>query len=148
VGEGVDAKGGLLNKANAENSGVDESTEPIIPEDTADGGREDQSHEQNALDEVAVLPDNNGVFVEVGNIGSAGVLGVLLENHPAEMGVEKTLADGVGVLDGVGISVVSTVIPGPPPDRALHGASANGRKVDLEGSGGLVRAVCPKTVVT
>jgi hypothetical protein len=54
------------------------------------------------------------------------------------MRVEETLADGIGILDGVGVSVVSAVIPRPPADRALHGASAHGSEVDLEGGGGLV----------
>lgn len=85
-----------------------------------------------------MLPYNDGVFVEVSDVGTTSVLGVLLENHPAKMRVEKTLADGVGVLDSVGVSVVSAVIPRPPADRALHGASADGSEVDLEGSGGLV----------
>ena len=40
------------------------------------------------------------------------------------------------------------MIPRPPADGTLHGASAHGSKVDLQRSGSLVRAVSPKTVVT
>jgi hypothetical protein len=147
VGERVDAEGGLLDEADAQDAGVDVAAEPVTPEEAADERREDEAHGHDALDEVAVLPDDDGVLVEVGDVGAAGALGVLLEDHPAEVGVEETLADRVGVLDGVGVSVVGAVIPGPPPDGALHGAGAHGSKVDLKRRGGLVRAVSPETVV-
>lgn len=95
-----------------------------------------------------MLPNDNGALVQVGDVGSADALGVLLENHPADVRVEETLADGVGILVGVGVSVVSTVVPGPPPDGALNSAGADGSKVDLERKGGLVGLVSPQSVVT
>jgi hypothetical protein len=64
------------------------------------------------------------------------------------VGVEKTLADGVWVLLSIGVAVVSTVLHGPPADRALDGTGTNGSEVDLEGSAGLVRGVRPETVVS
>jgi hypothetical protein len=95
-----------------------------------------------------VLPDNHGVLVEVRDVGSALALRILLEDHPAEMRVPETLANGVGVPFSIGVAVVSTVTRGPPSDGTLDGASADSSKVNLEGKSGLVARVSPKTVVT
>jgi hypothetical protein len=48
------------------------------------------------------------------------------------VGVEKSLADAVWVLVGVGVAVVSAVVSRPPTDRALNGSTSNGSKEDLE----------------
>lgn len=148
VGEGVDAKGGLLDEADAQDAGVDEAADPVAPAEAADEGGEGEGHGDDALEEVCVLPDDDGVLVEVGDVGAAGALGVLLHDHPAEVGVEEALADRVGVLFGVGVAVVSAVAARPPADGALDGTSAHGGKVDFEGEGGLVRGVSPETVVS
>ena len=93
VGERVDAEGGLLDEADSQNTGIDVTTDPVTPAKTADEGREDETHGNDALDEVAVLPDDNRVLVEVGDVGTASTLRVLLEDHPAEVRVEQTLAN-------------------------------------------------------
>jgi len=64
------------------------------------------------------------------------------------VGVEETLANGVGILVGVGVSVVSTVVPRPPPDGALNGGRSNSSEVDLERKACLVGLVRPETVIT
>ena len=147
VGERVDAESSLLDEADAEDTGVNETADPVIPAEAADKGGQDESKSENTLEEVGVLPDDDGVLVEVGDVGTAGALGVLLHDHPAEVRVEETLANRVGVLFGVGIAVVSTVAARPPADGALDGTSAHGGEVDLEGKRGLVRGVSPETVV-
>lgn len=60
---------------------------------------------------MSVLPDNDGVIVQIGDIGSANSLRVLLHDHPANVRIQETLSDGVGILLRVGITVVSTVVP-------------------------------------
>jgi hypothetical protein len=64
------------------------------------------------------------------------------------VGVEKTLADGIWILVGVGISVVSTVVSGPPSDRPFNGATADSGKEDLERQSSTVGAVSPEAMVT
>jgi len=110
MGQGVDTEGGLLNEEDTKDTGVDETTEPVSPSNTGDKHGEDHSHEDDGLDVVAVLPDDDWVVVEVGDIGTADSLWVLLHDHPSDVRVEKTLADGVWVLVGVGVSVVGTMI--------------------------------------
>lgn len=147
VGKRVDAESSLLDEADAEDTGVDETTNPVVPAKTADEGGEDEGHGENNLDVVAVLEDNDGVLVKIGNVGAALVLGVLLEDHPAEVRVPEALADRVRVLDGIGIAVVDAVLLGPPADRALDGAGANKSEVELQRPGSLVSRVSPETVV-
>ena len=148
VSEGVDAEGGLLDEEDAENASVDKASEPVTPTETSDKSREDETHEENDLEVVLVLPDNNGVVVEVRDVGATNALGVLLHEHPAEVRVEETLPDTVGVLVGVGVAVVSAVVTGPPSDGALNGTAANSSQEDLERDGGRVGSVGPQTMVT
>jgi hypothetical protein len=148
VSERVDAEGSLLDKEDAEDTGVDETTLPVAPAEASHGGREEQAHEEEALDVVLVLPDNDRVLVEVGDVSAADALGVLLHDHPSEMAVQEALADAVGVLVGVGVAVVGAVVTAPPADGALNGASANGREPDPQRKTGVVRLVCPETMVS
>jgi hypothetical protein len=109
VSKRVDTESSLLDEANTEDTGIDQATPPVTPTKTSDESREGKSHEENRLDVVLVLPDNNGVLVEIGDIGSALSLRVLLQDHPSHVRVHETLADRVRVLVGVGITVVNTV---------------------------------------
>ena len=110
VSQGVDAEGGLLNEENSEDTSIDKSAHPVSPSKTSDQAREYHSHEDHGLDVVAMLPDNDWVIVQVGDIGTANSLWVLLHDHPSDVGVEKTLANGVWVLVGVGVSVMSSMV--------------------------------------
>jgi hypothetical protein len=85
VGQGVDAEGGLLNEEDSEDSSVDESTGPVSPSKTSHKAREDHSHEDNGLDVVSVLPDNDRVVIQIGDIGTANAFWVLLHDHPSKM---------------------------------------------------------------
>lgn len=109
VSEGVDAEGSLLNEADSKNSGVDKSTPPVAPAKASNNTRKRKGHDQYALDVVLVLPDDDRILVQVGNIGSALGLGVLLKDDPSDVGVEKTLADGIGILVCISIAVMHTM---------------------------------------
>lgn len=106
----VDAEGGLLDEEDAEDTGVDETSHPVTPTKTSDQAWEDQAHEEDGLEVVSVLPDNDWVVVEVRDIGTTNTLWVLLHEHPSEVRVEETFADGVWVLVGIGVSVVCSVV--------------------------------------
>jgi hypothetical protein len=147
VGKGVDTEGGLLDEEDAEDTSVDEASEPVTPAETGNESGENETHEENDLEVVLVLPDNNGVVVEVRDVGTANSLGVLLHEHPTEVRVEKTLPDAVGVLVGVGVAVVSAMVAGPPSDGTLNGTATNSSEEDLEREAGRVGCVCPQTVV-
>jgi hypothetical protein len=90
-----------------------------------------------------VLPYDNRVFVEIGNISTADTLGVLLHHHPPKVGIKQTLADRVRVLLGVGVAVVSPVVTSPPADGALNSTTTDGCEPYTQRKSGGVRAVSP-----
>ena len=106
----VDTERGLLNEEDPQNSSVDESTHPVTPSKAGNKAWEDHTHEDNGLDVVAMLPDNDGVIVQVGDVGTTNAFWVLLHDHPSDVRVEKTLSNGVWVLVGIGVSVVGSVV--------------------------------------
>jgi hypothetical protein len=95
-----------------------------------------------------VLPDNDSVVIQVGDVGAADAAGVLLHDHPSDVAVEQALADRVRVLLGIGVTVVRAVEAGPPTGAALNGGSATGGEEDLKRKGCLVARVSPQAVVT
>jgi hypothetical protein len=128
VGKGVDAEGGVVDKDETADTGVVEPTSPITPAKTGNGGRDEEAHDEDDDAVVLVLHADKEVGVEIGDIGTADTLGVLLEEHPSEMSIHQTLSDRVGVLLGIGVSMVSTVVSRPPPDGALNGATTESSK--------------------
>lgn len=135
MGERVHTEGGLLHEEDTQNTGVHEATVPVTPAESGNQHGHDETHEEDDLEVVAVLPDNNRVFVEITDVGAANTLGVLLHDHPSQVGVQKTLTDGVGVLFGVGVTVVSTVVPSPPANGAFDGTTTDGSQPDTKGEG-------------
>lgn len=147
VGQGVDAEGGLLHEEDAQDAGVDEATLPISPAEPSDEAGEDHAHEDDGLQIVAVLPNDDGVIVQVGDVGAANALGVLLHDHPAEMGIEETLADGIWVFIGVSVAMVGTMVSGPPADGAFDGAAAHSSEEDLQRHSRRVGGMSPEAVI-
>lgn len=79
-----------------------------------------------------MLPHDDGALIQIADVSTPDALGVLLEHHPAHVRVKQALADGVGILDGVGVPVVGAMASRPPSRRALGCAGAGGSEVDLE----------------
>jgi hypothetical protein len=94
VSQRIDAKCGLLHKENPEDSGVDESALPVTPAETTGEQWEDQAHEDDDFDVVAMLPDDDRVIIEIRDVGAPNALWVLFDDHPAKVRVEEALPDG------------------------------------------------------
>lgn len=129
MGEGVDAEGSLLDEEDTEDAGIDEATEPVAPAKAADEHGEDDTHENDDFEVVAVLPDNDGVFIKICDVGSADAFGVLFHYHPTNVGVQEAFADRVRVLICVGIAVVGTVASSPPSNGPFHSTTSNSSKI-------------------
>ena len=138
----------MLNEENAENSAIYESAQPVAPAKTAHERREDKAHEENDLQVVAMLPDNNRVLVKIRDISPANPLRILLHQHPAEMGVEKTLANRIWVLVGISVAVMGAMVPGPPSHGSFDSTSANQSEKDPEWECSGIRRMCPQSMVT
>jgi hypothetical protein len=148
VGQRVDTESSLLDEEDTQDTSVDETAPPVTPTETSDHHGEDETHERDDFDVVAVLEFDESILVQVGDVSAANAFGVLLHDHPSQVRVQETLADGVGVFFGVGVAVMSTVATSPPADGAFDGTTTGGGEEDLEGKRGRVRAVSPKTVVS
>ena len=110
VGEAVYAKCGLLHEENAKDASIDEATEPVIPAKACHNRGQNESHENNNFQVMAMLPNDNRVFVQISNVRTTDPLRVLFHNHPSKMAIQQTLANRVGVLVGVGVSMMGPVI--------------------------------------
>ena len=60
-----------------------------------------------------MLPDNDWVFVEIADVGTANSLWVLLHQHPAEVTVEQPLPHGVWIFVSIGVAMVCSVVTSP-----------------------------------
>lgn len=109
VGKRIDAEGSLLDDEDTKDTSINETTDPITPAETSNESREDEAHTDDTLEEVLVLPDDNGVLVQIGDVSATHALGVLLEDHPAKVRVPETLADGVGILLSIGVAVMDAM---------------------------------------
>ena len=65
VGQRVNAEGGLLDEENSKDTGVDEPSHPVSPSKTGDDAGENHAHKDDGLDIIPVLPDDNGVIVQI-----------------------------------------------------------------------------------
>ena len=148
VGERVDAEGGLLDEEDTEDASIDESAKVVAPAETSNESGEDKAHEEDNLEIIFVLPNDDGVLVEITDIGTADPLWVLLHDHPTEVGVEQALADRVWVLVGIGVAVMGTVVTSPPASRALNGTTTNSSPEDAERKCGTVGCMSPKAVIS
>lgn len=94
-----------------------------------------------------MLPNDYRVLIQVADVGSPDSLRVLLHDHPAKVGVKKTLADGVRVLVGVGVSMMGTMISGPPSDGSFDSSTTSGSKEYSQRQCGGIGTVRPKPMV-
>ena len=112
-----------MDEGETGSCGEKESASPVAPAKPGDGGRQ---HESRADDEPrvpTVLPPNDLAPAQVADVGGAGVV-ARLDEHPADVGEEKTLVGVVWVEIGVSVTVVRTMFTAPPFDRALYGTRA------------------------
>lgn len=115
----------MVNRHKSPDSSIIETSSPITPEQSSDKSRGQKSHDENDESVVLVLHSNEDVRVEIGDVGAAYTFGVLFEKHPTEMSVHQAFSDRVRVFLCVGISVVGTMIAGPPSDGSLNGTATN-----------------------
>lgn len=78
VGKGIDTESGLLDEEESQDTCIDQTAFPITPTQSSDYHWEKHSENKNEFTIVVVLPHDDGVLVQVGNICPATILGVLL----------------------------------------------------------------------
>jgi len=146
VGERVDAESGVVNKDQSSSTREEESTSPITPHQSCDGGGEDHAHSDQEHEVVLVLPSDDLVLGQIRDVGDTD-LASRLDNHPSDVCPPETLVSRVGVELGVGVSVVCSVTSRPPLDGTLDCAGASHGEGVLKGCRSIVRSVGPKSMV-
>lgn len=147
VSQRVDAEGRVVDEDETSGTGEEETTPPVTPSETGDHSRDEEAHGEEKRKVVLVLPLDDLVAGQVGNVGDTN-LSSWLENHPSNVSPPETLVSRVRVELGVGITVMGAVTSGPPFDRALNGTGTSEGQGVLQGDGSVVGSVSPETVVT
>ena len=144
----IDTESRLLHKEDSKDAGVNESTNPITPTQARNEARKDQSHGHNDPQIVFVLPNNDGVFVQIGNICPSNAFRILLQDHPSQVRIHQSFADTVRVFFRIRIAMMSSVIARPPTDGSFNSTTSNGGKKHLKRKSGRIRSVGPQTVIS
>jgi len=147
MGEGVYAERRVVNESQPGGSGKEESAPPVSPTETGDEGRDEPTHGQHQREVVDVLPPNDLVASQVGDIGGSD-LGSWLEDHPSDMSPPETFVSRVRIKLGVGVPMMSTVTSRPPLDGPLDRSSTAERQRVLQRFRRVVRSMRPETMVT
>lgn len=147
VSDAVDAEGALEHGHSASNGGDVEASSPITPTKTTDQSGEDDAGEEGEGDVVLMLPDEEGVALEVADIGLDSLLISLLE-EPTHMGVPEATLDVVRVAVSVGVAVVSSVVQTPVKRRCLERLRRQHRQCHQEPLRRIIRTVRQQSVVT
>jgi len=147
VGKGVDEESGVVDNHHLQQCSVEVATSPITPTKAADESRGKDAATEGDGEVVVVLEHDDGVRLEVTDIHVAVLGGVGVGEHPTDVGEVEAAIGIVGVLVGVDVAVVDTVVTSPPLDGALEGASTGDGHDPLEGLGGREGAVAEQAVV-
>jgi hypothetical protein len=113
-GRGTD----MVGHSQPERPHIEKAPHPVSPQLTRDDGRDDIGKDDHEQDVTAVLPLDERVVPEVGDVGRAGTL-LRLEHHPAYVRPQQTAFGVVRVEVGVGVPMVGPVSPCPPEAGAL-----------------------------
>ena len=159
MAERVDAEGALLDDDRTEEAGDEEGGERGHPrigvelrgdeEDAvsiAEDGRHHEAHEGADPLDVAVLPHDEGVGLEVLDVGD-GCRRLEAEEEPADMGVKEALGDIVRVFVFIHVLMVDTVVGAPIMGRILERSGAEEQDEELHGPLGLEGNVGKQAVV-
>lgn len=147
VSERVDAEGRVVNEEKTSGSREEEPSSPISPSKTSYDGREDESHTDDEVHVPTVLPADNLVLGEIGDIGNTGSA-TRLNEHPSNVRPPESLVSRVRVEVGIGVAMVSTVTTRPPFDRTFNCARSSESEEILQRKRSRVCLVCPQTMVT
>jgi hypothetical protein len=125
MGKRVDTESGLLDKGESKNACIHQTTLPITPTQASYQHWKQHPEHQNGRSIMPVLPDNNRILVQIRDIRSSLILGILLQDHPHEMRIPNPLHNTVRIFRGIRPSMMRSVFTAPPPNGPLHRTSAS-----------------------
>lgn len=95
---------------------------------------------------MLVLPADDRAPAQIADVRDAG-FATRLDQHPADVGPEKSAVGVIRIQFGIGVSVVRAMSTGPPFDGAFDGASASQCEDIFKGLRRVVRAMGPEAMV-
>lgn len=75
-----------------------------------------------------MLPNNDGILVQVADVYSSDSLWILFHDHPTEVGVEKAFSHRIRVFCRICISMMCPMISGPPSHGSFDSSATNSSK--------------------
>lgn len=121
----------MMYKNKTKNTRIYISSTSIVPAEPGNNCRYDETHEENQLDVMLVLPPHDGALAQIADVRHTGPT-ARLQKHPTYMRVPETLMGIVRVEVGVGIAMVRPVTSGPPFNRAFHSSGSSKGEVVLQ----------------
>ena len=146
----VNEERAVLHRHHAGHPAEEEATQETLPaahDRQAKQGGEQEAHDHADPLHVAVLPRDELVLLEVSDVAVVLVVGLELEEQPADVREEEALADRVRVVVVVDVLVVLAVFAGPHDDRVLEGRRAKEQREKLHRPLGLEGHVREQPVV-
>jgi hypothetical protein len=145
---GIDAKGAMLEANDAGNATKEEAAEcaegPGVK--VAEGGRETETDDDGDGINVPVLEADHPVAVEIDDVIERGRR-IEFEKEPADVGMEKALADIVGVFLVIDELVVAAMLGAPEEGGVLKGGGAKEEGEEADGPMGLEREMGEEPVI-
>ena len=111
----------VMYNSQPKKASVIEAAPPISPTQPRNDRRQEQAEEEGKCEEPVMLPCHNGILFEVADICGA-VTVARLDEHPANMGPQKSMLCTVRVEVGIGVAMMCSVMSCPPFDGSLNGA--------------------------
>ena len=98
----------VVDKEQTSERRIEITATPIAPEVTGNDSRDDNTHQDEEPDEPFMLPTDDGVAGEIGDISDTR-LATGFEDHPTDMRPEEPMMGPIGVEVSVGVTMMSTV---------------------------------------
>ncbi len=109
----------MVDSGQTQKRGVVETAGPITPEITGNSCGDDEGKPWEDLEVMPVLEHHELVVLQVADISRPGRC-FLFKDYPSHMRPKEALICAVGIKFGVGVAMVSTMLPCPPKSRPLR----------------------------
>lgn len=148
VAKGVDAKGRVMDQYNARRSSDEETTQSSnsTTADESDQCGYTKSHRNGNRHIIPVLPNGEFIFLQVSYPGERGI-GLGAEKKPANMGIEKSLGDCIGIFFLIDVFVVAAVVCTPCKGGAFKCCSTKEKGEEPDWQAGLKREVRKEAMI-
>lgn len=131
----------LLDETSSNDAGIDQTSPPVAPTYSSNTHGKHPCRDQETLTicimsghfslmctfvstlTVLVLPDNDRISIQIGNIRPSNLPRILLQYHPSQMRMEEAFQRAIRILGCICPPMMSPMFAAPEANRALNRAS-------------------------